>query len=280
MHGPSIMNITLLAHNAEQAQQHLRDCHLCEHHCGNDRTNGVRGKCHALDEVRVFRHRVEWGEEPELVPSHLFYTSGCDLRCKFCIAEENAFNPKLGTLLTPEFLKTSIAWGRTQGAKNLQWVGGEPTIHLPGILEVMKEINDLPDIVWKSDFYSSTAALDLLDGVAKYYVADFKFGNDQCATAVAGVPHYVETVSRNLKHVLERGILIVRHLLLPGHFDCCYQPIVEWIAKHMPEVRFSLRDGYLPKWQAKHHPALHGYITKKDAEMARKLAEAKGLRLV
>jgi putative pyruvate formate lyase activating enzyme len=69
-------------------------------------------------------------------------------------------------------------------------------------------------------------------------------------------------------------------LLLPGHFDCCYQPIVDWIAKHMPEVRLSLRDGYLPKWQAKHHPSLNGFIAKKDAEMARKLAEAKGLRLV
>ena len=31
----------------------------------------------------MFRHRVEYGEELELIPSHLFYLSGCDLRCKF-----------------------------------------------------------------------------------------------------------------------------------------------------------------------------------------------------
>lgn len=73
------------------AKEQLTNCQLCEHRCGVDRTLGVQGRCHALNEVRVFRHRVEHGEEPELVPSHLFYTSGCDLRCKFCIAEENAF---------------------------------------------------------------------------------------------------------------------------------------------------------------------------------------------
>lgn len=274
------MNQLVLTHHSEHAQRHLKCCHLCEHHCGNDRTNGVRGKCHASDEVRVFRHRVEWGEEPELVPSHLFYTSGCDLRCKFCIAEENAFNPKLGTPLTPEFLKTAIAWGRSQGAKNLQWVGGEPTIHLPGILKSMQEVNDLPDIVWKSDFYSTTEALDLLDGIAKYYVADFKFGNNRCAAEIAGVPRYVETVTRNLKHVYSRGILILRHLLLPSHFECCYRPIIDWITQNLPDVRFSLRDGYLPKWQAKHHPSLRGFIRKDDAVAARELALAKGLRLV
>ncbi len=91
------------------AVEHLKNCQLCEQRCGVDRTLGVQGLCHALSEVRVFRHRVEHGEEPELVPSHLFYSSGCDLRCKFCIAEENAFNPRNGTLLTTDFLIKAIA---------------------------------------------------------------------------------------------------------------------------------------------------------------------------
>lgn len=214
------------------------------------------------------------------MPSHLFYTSGCDLRCKFCIAEQNAFNPQIGTLLTNEFLRTSIAWGRTQGAKNIQWVGGEPTIHLPGILQAMQQIDDLPDVVWKSDFYATTEALDLLEGIAKYYVADFKFGNDHCAAQIAGVPRYVETVSRNLKHIFDRGILIIRHLLLPGHFECCYVPMINWIAGQLPDVRFSLRDGYLPRWQAKNHPTLNALVSEKESKMARNLAIAKGLRLV
>ncbi|MFM7930673.1 MAG: hypothetical protein ACKO9Q_23445, partial [Pirellula sp.] len=152
--------------------------------------------------------------------------------------------------------------------------------HLPGILQAMQQIDDLPDVVWKSDFYATPEALDLLEGVAKYYVADFKFGNNSCATQIAGVPHYVETVARNLKYVSNRGILIIRHLLLPSHFDCCYVPLVDWIAEHLPDVRFSLRDGYLPKWQAKNHPTLNALVSEKESKMARNLAIAKGLRLV
>jgi putative pyruvate formate lyase activating enzyme len=177
-------------------------------------------------------------------------------------------------------LRTAIVWGRTQGAKNLQWVGGEPTIHLPGILEAMQQIDDLPDVVWKSDFYATTEALNLLGGIVKYYVADFKFGNNLCAAQVAGVAHYVETITRNLKHVADRGILIIRHLLLPGHFECCYLPMINWIVEHLPDVRFSLRDGYLPKWQAKNHATLNALVSEKQSKMARNLAIAKGLRLV
>jgi putative pyruvate formate lyase activating enzyme len=118
------------------ADQHLDSCSLCEHRCGVSRRAGERGPCKVGCEARVFRHRVELGEEVELIPSHLFYLSGCDLRCCFCIAESNAFSPASGTELTGEFLANAIPWGRTQGARNIQWVGGEPTIHIPAILRL------------------------------------------------------------------------------------------------------------------------------------------------
>jgi len=265
---------------AIKASRHNEHCLLCEHRCGVDRSKGVRGKCKALTDVRVFRHRVEWGEEPEIVPSHLFYTSGCDLRCKFCIAESNAFLPSRGTLLTVPFLERAIAWGRQLGARNLQWVGGEPTIHVPGILNVMSQIDDLPPIVWKSDFYGTPEAFDCLEGPVSIFVADFKFGNDRCAGNIASVPNYVGIVTRNLLRVARQSRLIVRHLLLPNHFDCCYRPIVQWMAENLPEVPFSLRDGYLPKWIAGKDPDLNAFVSKSHAERARQLAQDSKLRLV
>ncbi len=258
----------------------MRSCTLCEHQCGVDRTAGERGPCKAGREARVFRHRVELGEEIELIPSHLFYLSGCDLRCAFCIAESNAFNPLVGTELTADFLSTAVAWGRLRGARNIQWVGGEPTIHLPAILNAMSACHDLPPIVWKSDFYGTPAAFELLKDVVDVYVADFKFGNDHCAERIAKVDRYVATITRNLAAAAEQGDLIVRHLLLPGHFDCCYRPIVEHIARELPGVKFSIRDGYLPRWQAQHYGELAHPLDAAVANHAHELAAHFGLKVV
>jgi putative pyruvate formate lyase activating enzyme len=253
---------------------------LCEHRCHVNRAAGELGKCKAGVAARVFRHRIEYGEERELIPSQLFYLSGCDLRCSFCIAEENAFNPSIGTDLTPSFFRRAVQWGREQGASTIQWVGGEPTIHIPAVLRAMDAVNDLPPIVWKSDFYATPEALELLYGTVAVFVADFKFGNDACAEHVASVPRYLEVVTRNLALAAAKADLIVRHLLLPGHFECCYIPIVRWLADNMPEVKFSLRDGYRPRWLAKHDPLLAGQLTLRDVERARSFAQEAGLHII
>jgi putative pyruvate formate lyase activating enzyme len=245
-----------------------------------NRARGERGVCKAGNTARVFRHRVEYGEELELIPSHLFYLSGCDLRCAFCIAEANAFDPGRGCELTSEFLSAAIAWGLTQGARNLQWVGGEPTIHLPAILRVMADCESLPPIVWKSDFYGTREAWALLDGIVDTYVADFKFGNDACARRIAGVENYVGIVTRNLGIAAAQGNLIVRHLLLPGHFDCCFTPVAMWLREHLPQVKFSLRDGYLPKWRARQFAELGGRLPCDAGRRAEAFARTLGLNVI
>ena len=198
------------------ARGHYRRCLLCEHRCGVDRTAGPSGKCKAGANARVFRHRVEYGDEREIAPSHLFYLSGCDLRCAFCINELNAFDTRRGEELTPEFFRAAVAAQRHLAPRTLQWVGGEPTIHLPVVLEAMAGCPDLPRVVWKTDLHGTPEAFDLLDGVVDLYLADFKFGNDACAGRIAKVERYTEIVTRNLRQVARQGDLIVRHLLLPG----------------------------------------------------------------
>lgn len=263
-----------------KAVDHDRHCLLCEHRCGVNRGAGELGRCKAGTEARVFRHRVEHGEEPQLVPSHLFYLSGCDLRCAFCIAEEKAFDPRIGSLLDGPFLRKAIDWGRDRGARNLQWVGGEPTIHIPAILRALSGCPDVPPIVWKSDFHFTPEALELLDGVVDVHVADFKFGNDGCAERIAGVHGYVGIVGRNLLLARASTPLIVRHLLLPGHFECCFMPVARWLADHLPGVPFSIRDGYLPRWQARHHDDLAASLPADIGPLARREAAMLGLDVV
>jgi putative pyruvate formate lyase activating enzyme len=261
-------------------QQHLERCFLCEHRCGVNRLQGEQGVCKADACARIFRHRVEVGEELELVPSHLFYLSGCDMRCCFCIAEAFAWHPLAGTPLTADFLREALAQGQRMGAKSIQWVGGEPTIHLPAILAAMADCPNVPAVVWKSNFYGTPETWRLLAGVVHTYVADFKFGNDSCASRLAQVDHYVKTVTRNLKCVAAQGNLIVRHLLLPGHRECCYRPIVQWLAKHLPQVKFSIRDGYLPRWQACRYPEISRPMKTRDIHRAREIANAWGLNVI
>jgi putative pyruvate formate lyase activating enzyme len=264
----------------ELARGHYRRCELCEHRCGADRLGGRRGPCQAGAVARVFKHRLEYGEEAELVPSHLFYLSGCDLRCAFCVAEANAFDPRRGALLTPEFFRQAVAEGNRQGARTLQWVGGEPTIHLPAVLQAMADCPGLPPVVWKSDFYGTPEAFALLDGVVAVYLADFKFGNDACARRVAGVERYLEVVTRNLLRAAGQGELIVRHLLLPGHHECCFVPLVGWLRAHLPGVKFSLRDCYLPRWRAHRLAELARPLGRDEARPARELARQVGLNLI
>jgi putative pyruvate formate lyase activating enzyme len=262
------------------AQRHYRACGLCEHRCGVDRLAGEVGPCKAGATPRVFRHRVEYGEELDLVPSHLFYLSGCDLRCAFCIAGLDAFDPRRGRELTTEFFNDAVAWGRREGARNIQWVGGEPTIHLPALLDVMSRCPDLPPVVWKSDFHCTPEALSLLDGVADVYLADFKFGNDDCARRLCGVDNYLSILKRNLSIAARQGRLIVRHLLLPGHTDCCLRPIVLWMAEHLPTAEFSLRDGYLPAWRARQMVTLDRPNSVSEIATAARMVAAAGLEVI
>ncbi len=167
-----------------------------------------------------------------------------------------------------------------RGARTLEWVGGEPTIHLPAILDVMAVCDDLPPVVWKTDLHATPEALTLLEGAVDVYVADFKFGNDDCARRLGGIDNYVATLQRNLSQAARQGDLIVRHLLLPGHFECCFRPIVGWMRTNLPRVKFSIRDGFLPKWQARHYAEISQPLPAAEARAALDVAAAAGLNVI
>jgi putative pyruvate formate lyase activating enzyme len=160
-------------------------------------------------------------------------------------------------------------------------VGGEPTVHIPAILEAMAGCGPLPPVVWKSNFFGTPAAFALLEAVVDVYVADFKFGNDACAQQISGVDRYWQTVTRNLLQVAATGAcLMVRHLLLPGHFDCCYRAVVDWMADCLPAVPLRIMGGYLPRWQAARYNELAAPLDRQHALRAHAVAAEKGLNVI
>ncbi|MBL8851316.1 MAG: hypothetical protein JNG89_16660, partial [Planctomycetaceae bacterium] len=123
-------------------------------------------------------------------------------------------------------------------------------------------------------------AFHLLDSLVDTYIADFKFGNDSCAQRIASVDNYVAIVTRNLQTAARQGSLIVRHLLLPGHFDCCFVPIVQQLRRALPGVKFSLRDGYLPKWRAGQFSELSRRLPAGEGNRAAQFARDHGIKLL
>ena len=135
-------------------------------------------------------------------------------------------------------------------------------------------------VVWKSNFFGTIEGFALLDGVVDVYVADLKFGNDTCARQIAGVDGYMQIVTRNLLLAAQGARLIVRHLLLPGHLECCYRPIVDWMCRHLPAVPLRIMTGYLPRWQAAGYQELASPLGREVGAQAVALAREKGLNVI
>lgn len=269
--GPSLLDI-----KAELADRMLQDCHFCERHCGVNRKAAI-GFCGVTDQSSYFFEQTLWGEEPPLVPSHEVFFSGCNLHCKFCYSWESLLDPTRGKAVDPEAFANLISSRRKEGAANLNLIGGEPTVHLAAILSALRLVDEPTAVVWNSNFYMSEQTMRLLDGVVDLYLGDFRFGSEACARNIGGVERYVETAARNFLTAAKAGDLIIRHLVLPGHVDCCLRPIADWVATNLPKVPFNLMFQYTPFFEALDDPGLCRSLTPDEERQAVDIARSHGL---
>jgi putative pyruvate formate lyase activating enzyme len=215
-----------------------------------------------------------------LLPTFAIALSGCDLRCSFCITGAESWNACAGESFFAATLaaKAEAAWDN--GARTVMILGGEPTIHLPAALEIVAALPPAMRLVWKTNAHATARARALLDGMFDVWLADYKFGDDDCAMRLAKAPHYQQVVRENLVWAGCHSELIVRHLLMPGHVDCCWEPIARWLAAELPFAKVSLRDGFWPAWQAAKHPELRRPMAARETNRAWDLARSYGLRLI
>lgn len=268
------------AQRARAARASLADCHLCAHHCGINRLLGAQGKCHAGATARIFTAQVEVSDELELIPTFAIAFNGCDLRCAFCITGAESWNPHAGASLDAPLVAARAIKALANGARTIMILGGEPTIHLPAALELVSLLPEDASLIWKTNAHGSAQAREWLDGIFDIWVADYKFGNDQCAQRLALVPRYNEIVRENLVWANEHSELIVRHLVMPGHVQCCWKPVAEWLAENLPGVKINLRAGFWPAWKARKHFDLRGTTSQAETEWAFSIARDYKLRLI
>jgi putative pyruvate formate lyase activating enzyme len=271
---------SLAGERAIRARAMLADCRLCEHNCGVNRLTGETGLCHAGADSRFFSAQVEVSDELELIPVFAVALSGCDLRCDFCITGASSWNPRAGAGFVAWEMAERANAALQDGARTIMVLGGEPTIHLPSALELVSLLPESARLIWKTNAHGTAQARELLEGMFDVWLADFKFGNNACAQRLAKASDYVRIVQENLLWADAHGELIVRHLLMPGHAECCWRPVAEWLAEHMPGVKVNLRAGFWPAWHARRHAELQLPTSPVENDFAFGLARELGLNLI
>ncbi len=277
---------SLLDLKVELAARILEACVLCERRCGTNRKAGMKGHCGVL-ESRISSEFLHMGEEPELVPSYTIFFSGCTFNCVFCQNWDISTRPEGGAAVDPEKMARMIEAklprrrhpAMTDSAKNVNWVGGDPTSNLPFILKVLRETEaNLPQ-VWNSNMYLTEESMSLLDGVVDVYLTDFKYGNDDCAMRLSNAPDYMRIVTRNHLLARQNGEMIVRHLVLPGHIDCCTKPVLRWIAENLRDVKVNVMSQYRPAHNAADYEDIARPLRLSEYKKAIEVAEALHLDL-
>jgi len=272
---------SLLDLKVELARRILKSCHFCERRCGVDRTAGERGVCGVGERSRIASEFMHHGEEPELVPSYTIFFNGCTFKCQYCQNWDISQYPEAGVEVSPHTLARLIEGARKDGARNCNWVGGEPTPNIHNILAALNECEISVPSVFNSNMYCSFEAMKLLFGTQDIYLADFKYGNDKCALRYSKVSNYFRVVARNHRLAFADAELIIRQLVLPANVECCTRPILEWIAENLGSmVRVNLMDQYRVCYQADKYEEINRRLTSEEFSRALKIAKEVGLRNV
>ncbi len=269
-----------LKERASLAREMLHECNLCPLECGINRIKGEVGFCGLNERAFWFRENLNFLQELEIIPSHSIYLTGCNMRCKFCSVEDYILDPKRGKPWDVMELRGIVEARRRQGAKTLLFVGGEATVQLRAVLDLLAALPDRYTIVWDSNMLLTSSSRRLLEGVVDIYAADLKFGNNACAQRVAGTQGYLEIMAENLQFAEATAALIPRHLLLPGHFECCVLPILSWLGKTLKRPRLSIRREYLPPLPLLGKDPLGQYVTDSEYTQAIRAANEMGIEVV
>lgn len=260
----------------EIAREIFQKCYFCEKRCCIDR-NINRGKCNVL-KPKITSEFLHMGEEAPLVPSHTIFFAGCNFECIFCQNWDIIQSANIGMEVEEKDLAKIIDFRRREGSRNVNFVGGDPTPNLSYILKIMNLCKENVPVVWNSNFYMSEDAMKLLDGFADLYLSDFKYGPSDCAERLSRVSNYWEIVTRNHKMAKSAGDIIIRHLVLPNHTECCSKPILKWIRDNLGEnTVVNIMGQYRPVYRAAECAEIARYPHSHEIEDVKNFASKIGL---
>lgn len=244
-------------------------CKLCPRQCLARRSASSPGRCSAREEAGVFRVArlmVHHWEEPMIsgkLGSGAVFFSGCSLGCLFCQNAAISLQGQ-GIELGMEQLAKAILQLVNPGVHNLNLVtASHYADRIPDLISCLRQDplwqkHPLP-VVWNSSAYETVASLESLADCIDIYLPDFKYFSPELAYELAGAADYFATASQAILEMhrqqprmvlsvdgtMLQG-LIVRHLVLPGHWRDSLK-ILDFLAANIPlDTPLSLMSQYTP----------------------------------
>ena len=274
----------------------LEHCNFCEWDCKVNRAEGKIGFCRLDRTTSVgsfFRH---YGEEAPLIGverkggSGTIFFESCNCHCVFCqnwsISQPKTKMNIIGEAVTPVRLAEIAEELASEGAANINYVGGEPTIDLHTIVNSLTHMSTSIPLIWNSNMYCTMETMRILADLTDLWLPDFKFWRDECAKRLMWVgakASYPEVVKRNHIFAAEHGSMIIRHLVMPGHIECCTKPILDFISETIGDkVLVNIMSQYYPSnmvpMNPEKYPDIARYPSKKEIQDAYDYARMLGLQ--
>lgn len=221
---------------------------MCPRKCGINRNKGETGYCGIDASPRIYQHFLHLGEEMSIIPAFIVNMAGCHLDCPTC-PEKCRFQQASLRVGSPQNYAHALAkyFQQTTMPKSIEWIGGEPSIQLPFVLETSKWLKNLipqcPTIYLNTNAYFSVELLAYMHDIIDAFVFDLK-ATQTCEHIVGNAPDYWSTATQCIQTAVQSypadAPHILRHLVMPGHLECCTAPILEWCQTHIPQVCLNL----------------------------------------
>lgn len=263
-------------------------CYLCPHRCGADRKAGELGFCNMPDLPVVARAAAHLGEEPCISGSNgsgTVFFSGCNMHCVFCQNRSISFEG-FGKAVSVSRLAEIFSELESTGVNNINLVTA--THFSDKVAEALKIAKPKIPVVWNSSGYESIETLRMLEGLVQIYMPDFKYESSDAAKRYSGASDYPEIARSAILEMyrqtgnfimgkdglLKSGVLI-RHLILPGRIDDCFD-VIDWVAETFPKngVLLSIMSQFTPLADKSKFPEISRTLTLEEYDRVKRYLDA------
>jgi len=223
----------------------LRECTLCEHRCGVDRSSGDLGVCRMAGPMVASRTL-----HPAPPESYTIFVAGCNFKCLGCqnwtisqfpdnrIAVDGYVDPQTLAVESVRMLESTA--GVLMGADRIFFSGGEPTIHLPFIENVVakaRRIRPGLKVNYDTNGFMTEESLRRVLAFTTSLTFDIKAYYDDTMRAIAGT--VVGPVLRNAEIVGKSArdkLWEYRIVAIPKINEADIEPLCRFLASISKEV--------------------------------------------